>query len=133
MAEGGSSGPENTPSPVTALKKELIDPRTISKKTDPEGRDRLAQGVSTVRGLKQQVGGEITQQEKTLEAETTGPKGLVDRVRGILRGPEWTRSAQIKEELAKLKQRHENIPDPQAIIDAYYEKVASEPLSVQEK
>lgn len=156
---------------VSKLKKEFTDPRTISKKFDPEGRSETAQAILGARAsaklTKEDIAKneqraqeiaeltsdsyrqewqrmeELTQRLKALVVRLKNAAGLGDKQAATLQdeikaiGSErqalYSESWAIEGELKELKQRQADIPNPKQLLEAYYEKVATQPLSNEQK
>lgn len=171
-AIGSTATPKVEPiSEMEQIKKELTDPRTISKKLDPEGRSETAQTIlearasarSTKEGItgneqkvqeiaeltstsyqqERQKMGELTQRLETLVVKLKNAVGFGDKQAAALqeeigaikseRDALYTQSYAIEDELKALKEKQAEIPNPKQLLEAYYEKVATQPLSNEQK
>ena len=110
---------------VTQIKKDLIDPRTISKNTDQEGRDKLASEIKETRVLRDEI--KKTETNLGERQDTT----LV-KIKNKLHIPD-KQTIELQAQLLEQRTRQDELPNPREMIDAYYEKVAETPLSNQEK
>lgn len=118
---------------LEAIKARLIDPRTVSKNNDQVGRAETAQAIWDAKAARSAVGIQAAGQEQALQKESTGIRAVLDKVRGLIRGPDATKTAQIEARLASLKAEYADLPDPHDLLNAFYEKAAEAPLSVEEK
>ncbi len=112
----------NEPSPAI---KDLIDPRTISKNTDQEGRDKLASEVQESRQLRD----EIKNTELKLDERQ---ENLLVKIRQKLHIPD-RQTIELQAQTLEQRTKQDQLPDPKKMIEAYYEKVAETPLTNQEK
>ncbi|MDD3532363.1 MAG: hypothetical protein PHR64_03360 [Candidatus Shapirobacteria bacterium] len=157
--------------PVEAVKKGLIDSRTISKETDPEGRVETARAVIGVRAETRanqeviadteqkiqhiaELAGTLYQQERQKNEELARRLGSVlVRAKGLIgiddkqaaslqaeiaaieeeRSALYAQSDNTEHELADLGKRQTEIPNPRQLIEAYYEKISTQPLSNEQK
>lgn len=122
-------------SPVGAMveppnvKNDLIDPRTISKNKDQEGRDALA---SKVKETKKETT-EVDQQIETTADEYTKRKdSLVYKLRSKFNKVD-PKTEEIWKKHLEAVDKKAQLPDPKEMIDAYYEKKSTEPLTNEEK
>lgn len=168
---GSIATPKVEPTPdIGQLKKEL-DPRTISKILDQEGRNKTARAILEARtsarttkenivGNEQKVQeiaeltssshkqerqkmGELTQRLETLVVKLKSAVGLGDKQADTLqneigaikseRENLFGQSFAIEDELKALKEKQAEIPSPKQLLEAYYEKVATQPLSNEQK
>lgn len=171
-AVGSGATPKAEPKPeIDQIKKELTDPRTISKKLDSEGRSETAQAIlearasakSTKEGIaeneqkvqeiaeltstsyqqERQKMRELAQRLETLAVKLKNAVGLGDKQATALqdeigaikseRDALYAQSYGIEDELKALKEKQTEIPNPKQLLDAYYEKVATQPLSNEQK
>lgn len=128
---------------VSQIKQELVDPRSISKKHDPEGRSATVEKVleararvrSTREGITEKesqldlVGTNITQRTESVLVKLKEKIGIKDRDLAILR----TESSGLQRELELLKAKLPTVPDAKVLLESYYEKVQTLPLTNQEK
>ena len=114
---------------ISEVKKELFDPRAISKKNDQEGRNKLAAELRE----KRQERDALHQDMATTQTELGDRQSnLLVKLKTKLNIPD----KQTQElEAAKLEQsvKDESLPDTRKMVDAYYEKIAETPLTNQEK
>lgn len=164
--------PKAEPTPeIEQIKKELTDPRIISKKIDPEGRSETARAIlearasarttkeniagneqkvqeiaeltSTLYQQERQKMGELIQRLVTLVVKLKNAVGLGDKQAAALqdeidaiiseRDTLYAQSYEIEDELKALKGKQADIPNPKQLLEAYYEKVATQPLSNEQK
>lgn len=156
---------------IDQVKKDLIDPRAISKKIDPKGRSAIAASITQVRTEGRVIPGqiedksvtvqqlqadqsslykqveqkslEIDQRQKSLLVRLKSKLGIGDAKlqqaqteRDSIYSQKYEaidQSKQIKREIEELRQRQEGLPDPKTLLEAYYEKIATTPLSNQDK
>jgi len=156
---------------IEEIKKELLDPRTISKRVDPEGRTEIARAILEARRRRKIISESIVSNERRLqeikesldslyrqkvqkERELTrrlesllvklkSAVGIVDKQATALQGEiDAIRSERnalygqldaVEEELRILREQLAEIPNPKQLLDAYYEKIATHPLSNEEK
>src|SRR3990167_6245374 len=118
---------------LEAVKARLINPRTISKNIDQAGRDATVKAIVAARTERHIKGTEIAEQEKALQDESTAIKRAIDRVRELIKGPEATHVTQISERLQALKNEQVSSPNPRDLLETYYERVGTTPLTVEEK
>ena len=114
---------------VNDIKKELFDPRTISKKNDQEGRNRLAIELGKNRQVQNTLHEEMVATQAELDKRQSN---LLVKLKTKLNIPD----KKVQElEALKIEQaiKGENIPDTKKMVEAYYEKVAETPLTNQEK
>ena len=168
----GTTTPTQEPSQkIEQVKKELTNPRVISKKHDQEGRNETArtileartsakitkerilgsekkgQGVAeTATNLYQQErqkAAELAQRLESVLVRLKNTVGLGDKQAVALqididtlkaeRDALAVQSLVIEEELKGLRQRQAEIPDPKKLLEAYYEKKTTQPLTNEEK
>lgn len=153
------------------LVNELINPRTISKKLDVEGRNKTALSILEARADARTTRKQISEKEQKLEdiSELTGAsygeeyqknreltkrmESLAVKLKNMIRvgdsrsrslqkeisdlkvgrDPLYSQSLIIENELKSLKEKQPNIPEPKQILDAYYEKMATRPLTNEQK
>lgn len=121
-----------TETPISQIKKDLFDPRTISKNKDQEGRDKLA---SEIRGLRQQRD-ELKSNIKKGESDLNERQNnTLVKIKEILHIPD---KEKIDLETKLIGQRNEQTQLPnnetmEKMIDAYHEKALEAPLTNQEK
>lgn len=163
--------PQEVVKPKPQLKKELTDPRTISKKLDLEGRSETARAIlearASARATKEGIAGseqktqeiaeltsasyqqerqkmgELTQRLETLVVKLKNVVGLGDKQSVALqdeisaikseKDAFYAQSFAIEDELKSLKEKQAGIPNPKQLFEAYYEKVATQPLSNEQK
>lgn len=156
---------------IEQIKKELTDPRTISKKLDPGGRSETARAILEARAntkatreniaeneqkvqeiaeltsasyqKERQKIGELMQRLETLVVKLKNTVGLGDKQAATLQGEIsaikserdalHAQSGAIADELKTLKEKQADIPNPKQLLEAYYEKVAIQPLSNEQK
>ncbi len=159
------------PQNISQVKQDLLDPRAISKKLDPEGRKETAGAILQARGegresrdtleakrrerqnLDEQYGVLSQQGEQTEVDLARRNESKIVKLKGILHLGDakaaslQTELAAVRQKLAttstesvatsaqirELQQMQEQVPDPKQLLEAYYEKVASTPLTNQEK
>ncbi len=170
VGSGATSKAEPKPE-IDQIKKELTDPRTISKKLDPEGRSETAKTIlearvsarSTKEGIagneqkvqeiaeltsasyqqERQKMGELTQRLESLVVKLKSTVGLGDKQAAALQGELdavkserdalYTQSFAIEGELKALREKQGEIPNPKQLLESYYEKMATQPLSSEQK
>lgn len=114
---------------VPQIKKDLFDPKTISKNNDQEGRDKLAAELREKRRESDALHQDMANTQTELDDRQSN---LLVKLKTKLNIPD----KQTQElEVVKLEQglKDENLPDTRKMVDAYYEKVAETPLTNQEK
>jgi len=114
---------------IPEVKKELFDPRTISKNSDQEGRDKLAAELRGIRRERDELHQGMAATQKELDDRQLN---FLVKLKTKLNIPD----KQTQElEAVKLEQgvKDENLPDTRKMVDAYYEKAAENPLTNQEK
>lgn len=114
---------------IQQVKKELFDPKTISKNNDQEGRDKLASELREKRRERDALHQDMATTQAELDDRQSN---LLVRLKTKLNIPD----KQVQEfEAKKLEQgiKDENLPDTRKMVEAYYEKVAETPLTNQEK
>lgn len=156
---------------IEQVKKELTDPRTISKKTDPEGRTETARAILEARANARSTSEDISQKEQRVqqiaelttdlykrerqktEALTKRLENVVVRVKKLVgvgdtqasglqteleeikaeRDALYSETWTAEKELEGLKQEQTEIPNPKQLLDAYYERMSTQPLSNEQK
>ena len=134
---------------IEQIKQDLFDPKAISKKYDQEGRSEVASRISRKRQksqIEQRVSGLSTIEAEKLTALKKRTGEVLVRLKGILRIKDKTAdelekdSASITSEietlsgqLAELQQELADTPDPKKLLEAYYEKMETVPLTNGEK
>lgn len=114
---------------VPQIKKDLFDPKTISKNNDQEGRDKLAGELREKRRERDALHQDMATTQIELDDRQSN---LLVKLKTKLNIPD----KQTQElEAVKLEQneKDENLPDTRKMVEAYYEKVAESPLTNQEK
>lgn len=107
------------------IKKDLIDPRTISKNSDQEGRDKLAPEVRESRGLRDEI--------KKTEVKLDERQGaILVKIKDKLHIPD-KQKIKLEEQLLEQRTKQDELPDPKKMIESYYEKASEIPLTNQEK
>lgn len=107
------------------IKKELIDPRTISKKLDPGDRNKLASEMRESRKLRDSI--------KTTETKIDErQQNILVKLKNKLHIPD-KQEIELQEQLLEQRTKQDQLPDPKKMIEAYYEKIAETPLTNQEK
>ncbi|MFA6420575.1 MAG: hypothetical protein WCW13_07260 [archaeon] len=117
------------PIEIQQVKKDLLDPRTISKNNDQEGRDNLASQLREKRRERDALHQDIATTQTELDDRQSN---LLVKLKTKLNIPD----KQVQElEATKLEQgmKDENLPDTRKMVEAYYEKLAETPLTNQEK
>jgi len=113
------------PIEVRQVKKDLLDPRTISKNSDQEGRDKLASDIRDSRVLNDDI--------KTTETKLDERnKSILVKLKDKLRIPD-KQKVELEEQLLEQRTKQDELPDPKKMIEAYYEKASESPLTNQEK
>ena len=156
---------------IEQIKKELVDPRTISKKTDVEGRNATAQAILEARAGARSTRGAIAEKEQKVQEiteltstsyqqERERAKALTERLETLVvklksvvgvgdkqasalqgeidaiksdRNALYSQSYAIEDELKTLREKQAEIPSPKQLLEAYYEKVATQPLTNEQK
>lgn len=156
---------------IEQIKKELVDPRTISKKTDVEGRSETAQAILEARAGARSTRDSIAEKEQKVQeiAELTSTsyqqgrekaKALTERLETLVvklksvvgagdkqasvlqgeidaikseRDALYSQSYAIEDELKTLREKQAEIPSPKQLLEAYYEKIATQPLTNEQK
>lgn len=156
---------------IEQIKKELIDPRTISKKTDAEGRNETARAILEVRTdarntrdaiagkeqkvqeIKELINTSYRQEREKAEALTKRLGTLVVKLKSIVGIGDKQASAlqreidaiksersafssqlrAIEDELKTLREKQAEMPSAKQLLEAYYEKVATQPLTNEQK
>lgn len=114
---------------IAKVKKDLVDPRTISKNKDQAGRDVLA---SKVKETKKETTEADKQIGETSDEYVKRQDSLTFKLRSKLNKIDpkaeeiWQRHLEAVDKKAQL-------PNPKEMIDAYYEKKSTEPLTNDEK
>lgn len=111
--------------PVSQTKKELIDPRTISKNTDQEGRNKLAIEIRESKILRDDIKKTETKLDERNEA-------VLVKLKDRLHIPD-KQKIELETQLLEQRTKQDELPDPKKMIEAYYEKSSETPLSNQEK
>lgn len=114
---------------ITQIKKELTSPKIISKKTDQEGRDKLASQIVDIRKDKSEASKKIGE---TAEEYTKRQESLVVKLKSKLNKIDQ-KSVEIWEKHLEAVDEKKQLPDPKELIEAYYEKKSTEPLTNEEK
>ena len=129
--------------PQEVIKQELVDPRSISKEHDPEGRsvtagkvlETRAQMRSTREDITEKesklefIGADITQRTESILVKLKEKIGIKDKDLVALQ----TELSGLQRELELLKTKLPTIPDAKVLLESYYEKVQALPLTNQEK
>jgi len=110
---------------VSQIKKDLLDPRTISKNIDQEGRDKLASEIRESRVLRN----EIKKTEVKLDEKQ---EATLVKIKDKLHIPD-KQKIELEEQLLEQRTKQDGLPDPKKMIEAYYEKTSEIPLTNQEK
>lgn len=156
---------------IDQIKKELTDPRTISKKLDPEGRSETAktilearasarstkEGIAVIEQKVQEIAeltstsyqqerqkmGELTQRLESLVVKLKSAVGLSDKLAAALQGEIdaikskrdalYMQSFALEDKLKALREKQGEIPNPKQLLESYYEKMATQPLSNEQK
>lgn len=162
---------QEVPVNVAQVKKDLIDPRTIAKSRDPEGRRTAVTSAWQSRGEARNVESTIQEKEVGIQAldeqydslreKKFGAKvrlnerqsqtlvklksklrlgdAQVDATRQEIQNYDdqgnqvLEQHDQTRQELSQLKEREGEIPNPQEVLKAYYEKIQTLPLTNKEK
>lgn len=140
---------------VGQIKEDLFDTRAISKKFDPQGRSETAHTVKEAKGQARTIQGQIAEKSTRLIQDAEAKKledinhqksSLSVRLKSMLGIKDkkleffqskwystfnhfWDQSS----ELEVLRQHQKELPDPKILIEAYYEKMQTLPLTQQEK
>jgi len=139
------------------VKKELLDPREISKKHNKEGRTKKAGVLKEIRSQEQGLSGDISKQEEEVlqKGEEIGrhASALSNRMESTLIKMksfirlEDKKSSELQAEidalntekkllddrLDGLKEKKESLPEKKEVLGAYYESMRSLPLTNEEK
>jgi len=110
---------------VSQAKKELIDPKAISKNTDQAGRDKLASEIKETRALRDEI-------KKTEAKLDERQEATLVKIKNKLHIPD-KQTIELQEQLLEQRTKQDQLPDPKKMIEAYYEKAAETPLTNQEK
>jgi hypothetical protein len=121
--------PKTEAKTVNQVKNELIDPKTISKKHDQEGRDWLVSKVRESRQERDEVKGSIEDSESELADRQ---ENLLVKLKQKLHIPD-KQTIDLQAQILEAKTKQDQLPDSRKMIEAYYEKVAETPLTNQEK
>ncbi len=114
---------------IQQAKKEIFDPRTISKTHDQEGRDALAGNFRKIKKETEEVGVKITQTESELQ---TRQENVLVKLKQKLNISD-KKTIELQTQLLEERTRQDQLPDPKVMVEAYYEKIAETPLTNQEK
>jgi hypothetical protein len=114
---------------VNQIKRELIDPRTISKTHNQEGRNTLAGGFNQIKKEAGEIGVKITQTESELQERQ---ENVLVKLKQKLNIPD-RQTIELQAQLLEERTKQDNLPNPKVMVEAYYEKVAETPLTNQEK
>lgn len=109
--------------------KELIDPRSISKKNDQEGRDKLAAEIRESRILRGQLKDQVSGRETELDQRQ---ESILFKLKQKLNIPD-AKTIELQKQILEAKTVQDQLPDSREMIKSYYEKVSETPLSNQEK
>lgn len=162
---------QEVPIDVVQARNTLVDPHTISKAHDPEGRSALAKTITEIRTNSRNIPVTIAQKEAAVEqagadmaaitTERVVKRREVDARQGNLlvvlkdklgigdsvlakkqaeldalvaqHNGLWDQRKQDQREIEELGQRKTELPDPKELLDAYYEKMQTQPLTNAEK
>ncbi|MBU2524565.1 hypothetical protein KKG71_05225 [Patescibacteria group bacterium] len=113
------------PIEIQQVKKDLIDPRTISKNNDQEGRDKLASEIRESRTLRDEI-------KKTEVKLDERQETILVKIKDKLNIPD-KQKIELEEQLLEQRTKQDGLPDPKKMIEAYYEKTSETPLTNQEK
>ncbi|NMB84295.1 hypothetical protein GYA28_03320 [Candidatus Roizmanbacteria bacterium] len=145
-------------SDVREIKEELLNPRVISKKNDPEGRKKMVQTIldtkkekklqeiadltSSLYQEQQHKAEELTQRLKKIVVKIKGFAGISDKEVVDLqtqldeiekrRTELQTQSSAIESELGDNRHKGE-IPTSRQLLEAYYDRMSTEPLTNEQK
>lgn len=114
---------------ISQVKKEFFDPRTISKKHDQEGRDKLAAELREKRKERDTLHQEMSTTQNELDERQSN---LLVKLKTKLNIPD----KQMQElEAKKIEQglKDTNLPDTRKMVEAYYEEAAETALTNDEK
>jgi len=168
----GTSATKAEPaSNIEQIKKELVDPRAISKKVDAEGRSQTARAILEARAggrttsesiasneqrlqeiaelttssyqQERQKMGELTQRLENLVVKLKNAVGISDKQAATLqaeidtikaeRNALYEQSYTLENETKALRDKRTEIPNPKQLLEAYYEKMSTQPLSNEQK
>jgi hypothetical protein len=118
-----------TETPISQIKKDLTDPRTISKNKDQGGRDILSASVGEMKKESEEIKTKVVQTESELQ---TRQENILVRLKQKLNIPD-KKTLELQEQLLEANARKDQLPDPKKMIEAYYQKAAETPLTNQEK
>ncbi len=104
---------------------DLVDPRTISKNKDQEGRDKLALEIKESRQLGDQI-------KKTETKSGERQKNILVKIKNKLHIPDQ-QAIQLQEQILEARTKQYQLPNSKQMVEAYYEKVSETPLTNQEK
>lgn len=105
--------------------KEIIDPRIISKRHDSKERDSISTAAWQARGERRKLGEKIS----GLEDEINSPIFRLRQILGI-----GKRSTDEKaKKLEVLREQLKDMPEGEDLIEAYYERIQTTPLTKEEK
>lgn len=171
IPDGASATKTEPDSSVEQIKKQLLDPQTISKRVDTEGRSEMAKMILETRASgkttsesiasneqilqeiaelitslhqqERQKMGELTQRLESCLVKLKSAVGIKDEQAVNLqreinaiqseRRELYSQLFAVEEELKRLREKQAEIPNPKQLLAAYYEKIATQPLSNEEK
>ena len=127
----------------------ILEARTSSRTTKESiaGSEQKTQEIAELTSAsyqqERQKMGELTQRLETLVVKLKNAVGLEDKQTAALQGEIgaikserdalYAQSYAIEDELKTHKEKQTEIPNPKQLLDAYYEKVATQPLSNEQK
>lgn len=123
---------ESTPQVTESMlqtKDALINPRAISKTTDQEGRDKLSKEVMIAKKDLTEANKEI---KNTAQQYEERQNNLIFKIRSKI-GRVDQKSEEIWKKHLEAIDKKAQLPNPQEMINAYYEKKSTEPLTNREK
>lgn len=114
---------------IQQAKKEIFDPRTISKTHDQGGRDALAGSFRQIKKETEEVGAKITQTESELQVRQ---ESMLIKLKQKLNIPD-KQTIELQAQILEERTKQDQLPNPKVMVEAYYEKIAETPLTNQEK
>ncbi len=114
---------------IQQTKKDLFDPRTVSKKNDQAGRDNLASELREKRQERDELHRDMDTTQTELDERRSD---LIVKLKTKLNIPD-KKTQELEATKLEQKAKDESLPDTRKMVEAYYEKVAETPLTNQEK
>ncbi len=125
------------------IRKELLGPRDITRKHDAEGRQEKADYIGAIRQSRDKRNVEIADKQGEVEALRAELRKRLDSLAGKARkklglgdkelDAVRARIAELSDEIDDSERARADLPDTREILDAYYEKASTMPLTLEEK